>query len=257
VDAAVDHVAAVLKALDRGDAGVIRIAAVGLWAHADQAVLARTAGDEAAERAAIGAANDLVERARWAAATTHSGPRAWIGVEGRAWLARAEAEWHRAMGDDEPKLWRDVVDAFDYGYPYEVARSRWRLAGALVARGDRDEARSEWRRALEIADRLDAAPLRRALDDLARRAGFGAAAPAPAGPLSALTSREREVLRLVAEGRNNREIAAALFISPKTASVHVSNILAKLEVSSRTKAAAIAHRGGLLAEPGGGAVPPE
>jgi DNA-binding NarL/FixJ family response regulator len=68
--------------------------------------------------------------------------------------------------------------------------------------------------------------------------------------LSTLTSREREVLRLVADGRNNREIAAALFISPKTASVHVSNILTKLEVSSRTQAAAIAHRSGLLAETG-------
>ncbi|WP_143220629.1 response regulator transcription factor, partial [Actinomadura sp. CNU-125] len=58
----------------------------------------------------------------------------------------------------------------------------------------------------------------------------------------ALTAREREVLKLVAEGRNNREIAGELFISPKTASVHVSNILAKLDVTSRTQAAAIALR---------------
>jgi len=247
----IDHVAAVLKTLPRGDAGVIRIAATGLRAHADQAVRTRAAGDEIAERAAILAAGDLIEHARWAAANTQSGPRAWIGVEGRAWLVRAEAEWHRAVGDDDPKLWRAAVDAFDYGYPYEVARSRWRLAAALVARGDRDEARSEWRRALEIADRLHAAPLRRALDELARHAGFAATTrAAPAGPLAALTSREREVLRLVAEGRNNREIAATLFISPKTASVHVSNILAKLDVSSRTQAAAIAHRSGLLADAG-------
>jgi DNA-binding NarL/FixJ family response regulator len=55
---------------------------------------------------------------------------------------------------------------------------------------------------------------------------------------------------LVAEGRNNREIAATLFISPKTASVHVSNIFAKLDVSSRTQAAAIAHRSGLLTDTG-------
>ncbi|HEU5158296.1 MAG TPA: AAA family ATPase [Streptosporangiaceae bacterium] len=248
---AIDHVAAVLKALPRGDAGVIRIAATGLRAHAEQAVRARAAGDELTERAAIQAADDLVERARWAAANNSLGPRAWIGVEGRAWLARAEAEWHRAVDDDDPKLWRAVVDAFDYGYPYEVARSRWRLAAALVARGERAEARSEWQRAVEIADRLHAAPLRRALADLARQAGFGdTTRPAQAGPLAALTSREREVLRLVAEGRNNREIAATLFISPKTASVHVSNILAKLDVSSRTQAAAIAHRSGLLADAG-------
>ncbi|WUU93882.1 response regulator transcription factor [Spirillospora sp. NBC_01491] len=60
-----------------------------------------------------------------------------------------------------------------------------------------------------------------------------------------MTVREREVLKLVAEGGNNKQIAAALFISPKTASVHVSNILAKLGASSRTQAAAMAHREGL------------
>ena len=60
-----------------------------------------------------------------------------------------------------------------------------------------------------------------------------------------LTAREREVLRLIAEGRSNREIGAALFISAKTASVHVSNILAKLGVASRTEAAAMALRDGI------------
>ncbi|MFF1745790.1 response regulator transcription factor, partial [Streptomyces mirabilis] len=69
-------------------------------------------------------------------------------------------------------------------------------------------------------------------------------APAPADPAEALglTSRERDVLRLVAAGRSNRQIAEELFISPKTASVHVSNILAKLDVSGRGEAAALAHR---------------
>jgi DNA-binding NarL/FixJ family response regulator len=62
-----------------------------------------------------------------------------------------------------------------------------------------------------------------------------------------LTDREREVLALVAEGHSNGQIAGALFISPKTASVHVSNILAKLNATSRTEAATIAHRLGLLA----------
>ena len=69
----------------------------------------------------------------------------------------------------------------------------------------------------------------------------------PTGVLG-LTARETEVLRLVAAGRSNREIAAELFISAKTASVHVSNILAKLNAASRTEAAAIAHRAGLAAE---------
>ncbi|HWG12171.1 MAG TPA: response regulator transcription factor, partial [Streptosporangiaceae bacterium] len=70
----------------------------------------------------------------------------------------------------------------------------------------------------------------------------GGAADGAGAALSALTTREREVLRLIAAGRSNREIGAQLFISAKTASVHVSNILGKLGVASRTEAAAIAHR---------------
>ncbi|HUN31426.1 MAG TPA: helix-turn-helix transcriptional regulator, partial [Trebonia sp.] len=71
----------------------------------------------------------------------------------------------------------------------------------------------------------------------------------PGTPALSLTSREYEVLRLVAAGRSNREIAATLFISPKTASVHVSNILGKLGAASRTEAAARAHALRLLDEP--------
>ena len=66
-----------------------------------------------------------------------------------------------------------------------------------------------------------------------------------ATPLAALTARELEVLRLVGAGRSNKEIGAELFISTKTASVHVSNILAKLGVSGRGEAAALAHRHGV------------
>ncbi|MBC6469622.1 AAA family ATPase [Actinomadura alba] len=242
---ALEHVSAVIRAMGPGDAGIIRVAATGLGVHAERALRARAAGDGQAEAAALRAAGDLAERARWAAANIASGPRLWLGFEGRAWLARAEAEWHRARGDDDPKLWRGVVEAFDYGFPYEEARSRLRLAGALLERGRREEAEDEWRLATAEAGRLDAVPLRKALRDLGHRARFGTAERAEAaGPLATLTSREREVLRLVADGDNNREIAAALFISPKTASVHVSNILAKLEVASRTQAAAIAHREG-------------
>ncbi|MBC6461796.1 helix-turn-helix transcriptional regulator [Actinomadura sp. HBU206391] len=243
---ALDHINAVLKRMVPNDAGIIRLAATGLRVHAERALRARSAGDGATEAAALRAAGDLAERARWAAANIASGPRLWLGCEGRAWLARVEAEWHRARGDDDPKLWAGVVEAFDYGFPYEVARSRLRLAGALLEHGRRDEAEGEWRQATAEADRLAALPLRKALRDLGHRARFGTAERAEAaGPLAALTSREREVLRLVAEGDNNRDIAAALFISPKTASVHVSNILAKLDVTSRTQAAAIAHREGL------------
>ena len=72
-----------------------------------------------------------------------------------------------------------------------------------------------------------------------------------ARPELSLTARETEVLRLLAEGRSNRQIGEALYISAKTAGVHVSNIMAKLGVSSRTEAAAVAHRNGLAGQPEG------
>ena len=71
----------------------------------------------------------------------------------------------------------------------------------------------------------------------------------PAETALTLTPRELEVLRLVADGRSNRQIGAALYISDKTASVHVSNLMAKLGATSRTEAAAVAYRSGLLSPP--------
>ncbi|PWU43234.1 LuxR family transcriptional regulator, partial [Micromonospora globispora] len=93
------------------------------------------------------------------------------------------------------------------------------------------------------AARLGAAPLAEQAATLARRVGLRGAGR-PGGDL--LTSREQEVLRLVAEGHSNSRIAEQLFISPKTASVHVSRIIAKLDVTNRIEAAALAHRLGLL-----------
>ncbi|MGD0066989.1 MAG: helix-turn-helix transcriptional regulator, partial [Streptosporangiaceae bacterium] len=94
--------------------------------------------------------------------------------------------------------------------------------------------------------------LARADGDPGSREDPGAPGSAP-GQVRGLTGRELEVLRLVAAGRSNREIAAALFISPKTASVHVSNILGKLDVTSRGEAAAQAYQLHLVdpAGPGG------
>jgi DNA-binding NarL/FixJ family response regulator len=73
-----------------------------------------------------------------------------------------------------------------------------------------------------------------------------APAPATGSDVATLTPRESEILALVAEGRSNGEIGKQLFISTKTVSVHVSNILAKLDAASRTEAAAVARRRGLL-----------
>ncbi len=228
---------------------VIRVAAIGLAARAERARRARAAGDEQAAQAEVDAAGVLVDAAREGAAYP-ARPRFVLGVEGRGWLARAEAEWHRACGENSPDAWQAVVDEFSPDFVYELARSRWRLAEALAEAGQRADAEREWGLAASVAAELGAAPLQAALADLGRRArlgpasGSGSRAGAP-DVLAGLTSREREVLRLLAAGRSNREIAAALFIAPKTASVHVSNIMAKLGAGSRTEAAAIALQAGL------------
>jgi DNA-binding NarL/FixJ family response regulator len=229
----------------RTAAPVIRVAAVGIAALADSAVLARAAGNSARAAELTEQARDVLDVARAGADQGGKGASA-LGVDGRGWPARAEAEFARAAGRNEPAAWQTVVSAFGPDYRYEAARSRWRLAEALAESGDRDAARQEWAAAVAVADELDAAPLRAALADLGRRARLGAAVNGQAGrTLAALTDRELEVLRLIAAGRSNREIAAELFISVKTASVHVSHILAKLKAASRTEAAAIAHRAGL------------
>jgi DNA-binding CsgD family transcriptional regulator len=240
------------------DPTVIRPAAVGLCALAGQAWQARAAGDARRAAAAVARADHLVQVAREGAAFA-SRPNAVLGVDGRGWLARAEAEWRRAQGHNDPAAWQGVVDAFGPVFVYETARSRYRLAEALAEAGRREEAQRELLLAVEVADRIGARPLRSALADLARRARLAdRAAPAAAGgrgaqpggaaarsPLAGLTDREIEVLRLLAAGQSNREIGAELFIATKTASVHVSNILAKLGAASRTEAAAIAHAQGL------------
>ena len=247
-DTAVAEARASIEPVATGKTGygpqVIRVAAVALAALGDRARLARAAGDEKAAHAAVDAAREMLETAREGAAFRRR-PKFVLGVDGRGWLARAEAEWLRAKGDNDPHAWQTVVEAFGPGFVYETARSRWRLAEALAEAGRRDEAQHEWRLAADVTDRLRAAPLHAALHDLARRARLSDDEAPEAGTLTGLTERELQVLQLVAEGRSNREIASTLFISPKTASVHVSNILAKLGAASRTEAAAIAHRKGL------------
>jgi DNA-binding CsgD family transcriptional regulator len=221
----------------------IRPAAVAIGALADQARQARAAGHFQAAEDLAASATTLLEAARAGAARKPA-----IGVDARGWLARTEAEWQRAAGDNDPAHWQAVVETFGPSFVYEAARSRWRLAEALAEAGHREEAQREWLLAADAAERLGATRLRDALSDLGRRARLGrgpAASAAGASPLHVLTARELEVLTLVAAGRSNREIGTELFIASKTVSVHVSNILAKLGASSRTEAAAIAHGNGL------------
>jgi DNA-binding NarL/FixJ family response regulator len=92
---------------------------------------------------------------------------------------------------------------------------------------------------------MGAAPLAAAVRTWARRARLPLPGVRREGP-SPLTDREEEVLELVAQGLSNRQIGERLYISTKTVSVHVSNLLAKLGVSGRAEAVAVAHRRGLL-----------
>jgi DNA-binding NarL/FixJ family response regulator len=159
------------------------------------------------------------------------------------------AEAARVRGESSVAAWREAVDAWrPVGQRVRLAYALFRLAEALVAAGDRDEAATAAGEALELAEASGARPLAEEAEALVRRARLGAAAgAAPVDPDPyGLTEREIDVLRLVAAGSSNAEIGAALFISPKTASVHVSNILGKLGVTRRGEAAAIAHRLGLL-----------
>ena len=175
-----------------------------------------------------------------------------IGPEGKAWSARAEAEHLRLRwltgietpGEDELlQAWESAVAGFErFGHVFELARSRSRLAVVLRSLGRVTEARAHADPAREVARRLRAQPL---LAEL-RAAGIAATPHRGDADAGALTPREHEILVLVAQGRSNGEIAKQLFISAKTVSVHVSNILAKLGAGGRTEAAAIARSRGLL-----------
>ncbi|MCH6162779.1 helix-turn-helix transcriptional regulator [Streptomyces marispadix] len=186
-----------------------------------------------------------------------------------AYSALVTAEIGRAEGSSEPDAWEAVTRAFEeLERPYHLALARQRWAEALLEAGAQSREARECAHGLlasahQVAARLGAQPLRTEIEQLSVRArlpvaqavpaatGESHAAPARSGePADAfgLTRRERDVLHLVAAGRSNRQIAEQLFISPKTASVHVSNILAKLGVDGRGEAAAMAYRLRLLTD---------
>src|SRR5690606_29688800 len=149
--------------------------------------------------------------------------------------------------------WQTAVAAWRAdGQPYPRAAALLRLAEVAAAAGERAGAVEAVREAHSIATDLVATPLTVAADTLARRLGLRGRGPAADDPPAreTLTRREREVLRLVAAGYSNRRIAEELYITAKTASVHVSRIIAKLEVGNRTEAAAVARRRGPAARGG-------
>jgi DNA-binding CsgD family transcriptional regulator/tetratricopeptide (TPR) repeat protein len=165
-------------------------------------------------------------------------------------LRQANAERARLEPGDHAATWRDVAAGWnELSRPYEAAYVSWRAACALAAgRGPREELEAALRAAHGSAS--GARHLLSEVERLARRARIALpGVRTDAGMFPELTSREREVLTLVAAGRTNRQIAGELFITDKTASVHVSNILGKLGVATRGEAAALAHRAGFDLEP--------
>ncbi|GAB3264673.1 helix-turn-helix transcriptional regulator [Nocardioides dilutus] len=222
--------------------GGLWLSAIALAALADAAADCRRRRDRPGSADAEHRGEALLERVERIVAGGYGRPGE-LGPEGRAWHARSLAEHARLGGDPAVERWQAALDAFGYGHAYEQARCHWRLADAWVAAGDRAAARPHAEAAAESARVMRAAPLQRAVAATMSRAGL--AGPGAAGA-TVLTAREQEVLALVAEGLTNREVGRRLFISEKTASVHLSNLMAKLGVSSRTEAVTVAHRRGLL-----------
>ncbi len=221
--------------------------AKGLRAQAELAALALARRDADAVGTWLAQADKLIGVARRAAAEASP-----VTPNAHGWLALAEAEHQRAHGDARPQSWSEAADTWEpLERPPLVAYCRWREAEALVAaRSPRTEAGASLREAYAISARIGAQPLLRELELLAERARLDLATPAAAiaeatdelRETLGLTPREAEVLTLVARGYTNKEIADMLVISVKTASVHVSHILRKLDVSTRIEAAVIAHR---------------
>ena len=225
----------------------VQMCAKGLRAQAELAALARARRDAGAVRNWLTRAQKLITVARRAAAEASA-----ITPNAGSWLALAEAEYARAHALARPESWSQAADNWErLDRPPLAAYCRWRQAEALVAAGvSRTEAAVPLREAHAIAARIGAKPLLWELELLAQRARLDLAPPQAAFPtgrdgpeeILGLTPREAQVLDLLARGYTNREIAAMLVISVKTASVHVSHILRKLGAPNRLEAAAIAHR---------------
>jgi len=224
----------------------VRLCVQGLRAQAELAALARARRDSDALSNRLQRALQLLSTAREAATEA-----AAVTPTAVAWRTVAEAEYDRARAQPNPRSWDEAAAAWEaLQRPPIVAYCRWRQAEALVAAGaSAADAALPARAAHASAQRLGARPLQEEIERLAQRARLDLAPPRhPPGQgsglaeLLGLTPREAEVLGLVARGYTNRQIAATLVISVKTASVHVSHILGKLDAQNRVEAAAIAHR---------------
>jgi DNA-binding CsgD family transcriptional regulator len=198
-------------------------------------------------------ASGLVEDAR--ALMAAPGERGGISAPRQtAWGATCVAEQSR-LRSSAPDLWAHAVRQWEAaGEPYHVAYCRWREAEALLeSRAGRTRANDCLQRAWRVSVDLGAFPLRQRIEQLAQRARIplrevdqpGAANGTTLGSDLGLTQREVEVLGQLAAGRTDGEIAELLFISKKTVSVHVSNVLRKLDVANRIEAGRVGQAQGL------------
>ncbi|MBP2320277.1 DNA-binding CsgD family transcriptional regulator/tetratricopeptide (TPR) repeat protein [Kibdelosporangium banguiense] len=220
--------------------------AIGLWALSDIAAEARVRRDTAAVEAAVIEGETLADNA------TELVPQTSVGrkyseenhAETAAFTARVAAELSRLRGQDDMRLWEAACSS-TFGSEYWKANAGWRWASALLAAGDRDKAAEQALSAYSSAVSLGAAPLRDALTVLARR-GRITLPGTTAEPTTFLTPRELAVLELVASGLTNKQVGDQLYISQKTASVHLSRVMAKLGATNRTEVVSIAYDRGLL-----------
>jgi DNA-binding CsgD family transcriptional regulator len=252
---ALDEVQQVLALFQSPDLTILcgRLLTAGMRACADLAVQARARRDPSAD-AAVAAADGLA----WWVIQMGGAPFrdhpfvATIPAERATW----EAERTRLDGEDDPAAWAAAAKAWDdLGCPHRAGYAWWRQAQAQLDAGQpAAEAAAALRAAAAAAGGHEPLLARvRALAERARisldaRLASSPETPVPAAALAryGLTGRELAVLRLVAAGRSNTQIGAELFISQRTAGVHVTNILRKLGVSGRVQAAALGERAGLL-----------
>jgi DNA-binding CsgD family transcriptional regulator len=240
-------------------AGPLVVLALRAYADLAETARARRAGRQSA--AAVRKGHGVAARARalqpdpLASDTCEWPESSALALSGRAEIARLD-------GKDDPRRWAEAATAWEaIDRPFAVAYTRWREADAVARRHERSEqAITAVRRAHRLAIRLGASVLASEVAELARWYRIDLSAPETESPSTpeadpeataaaiddmGLTPRELEVLAGLAAGQTNRELADSLFISVKTASVHVSNILRKLDVSGREEAARVAYRLGL------------
>jgi DNA-binding CsgD family transcriptional regulator len=230
---------------------MIQLCQIGLRAAADAAERAHDRRARPAELADIHANGEqLLADARQSLA--HLGS---TFSNSTAYAIGCEAEFSRLELCPDPQQWAALAAAWDTLLrPYDAAYARWRQAEAML-RTKAPMATTVLRQAHQTTVELGEVPLRHEIERLAQRVRIDLQPPSvqPTSPrtqrvstAAGLTPREQEVLRHLVESRTNRQIARALFISEKTASVHVSNIMSKLGAANRSEAAAIAHRLRLL-----------